>query len=95
MLAGDMGGGEGMESIKDSLPEKYKKPPLGTCPSWYAIPKRIQGLSDAISRFTGHDSIGKDKEVTMAIREWAVEIICHCNTLDKLQDFRGKQEDGD
>lgn len=74
MLAGDMGDGEGMESIKDNLPEKYKKPPLGTCPSWYVIPKRIKELSDAISRFTEHERIGKDEEVTSAIREWMLRL---------------------
>lgn len=70
---------------------EYKKPPLGASPSWYIIPKRIQDLTSGIFNFTQHDRIGKDKEVTKFMRLWATEIICHCDTLDMLQD-EGKEK---
>ena len=67
---------------------QYEKPPIGVRPSWYAIPARIKELADGISRYTGHERIGTDKEVTQVIRGWACEIMCHCNTLDKIQDLK-------
>ena len=33
------------------------KPPLGVSPSWIAIPDRIKGLSDAISRYAKKKNI--------------------------------------
>ena len=68
------------------------KPPIGASPSWYVLPHRIKELADAISRNTEHPRIGNDKEVTKCIKQWATEIICQCETLDKLQDLNGGKE---
>lgn len=66
----------------------YNQPPLGVSPSWFVIPHRIKELADAISRYTEHERICKDKEVSSVIRQWAVEIENHCDTLDKIQDVK-------
>ena len=64
------------------------KPPIGANPEWFALQHRIEDLADAISRYTEHERIGSDKEVTAVMRKWATEIICHCDTLDRLQDLK-------
>lgn len=68
------------------------KPPVGASPEWYILPHRIKDLSDAISRYSESDRIGNDKEVTVVMRKWATEIICHCDTLDRLQDLKEGRE---
>ena len=67
------------------------KPPIGPSPNWFVIPSRIKELSDSIARYTDHERIGSDKQVTQVIREWATEIICHCDTLDRLQDLKERK----
>ena len=69
------------------------KPPIGASPEWYILPHRIKDLSDAISRYTEHERIGSDKEVTSVMRKWATEIICHCDTLDRLNDLKEGRND--
>lgn len=64
------------------------KPPIGASPVWYILPNRIKDLADAISRYSEYDRIGNDKSVTAVMRKWATEIICHCDTLDRLQDLK-------
>ncbi len=71
-----------------SKKNEYKKPPIGVSPSRFVIPRRIKELSDAISRYSAHYRICHDKSVTNLIREWATEIICQCDTIDKIQDIR-------
>lgn len=66
--------------------EGYNKPPIGVSPAWFEIPNRIKVLSEAISRFTEYENFNRDKEFTNAIRGWAVEIECHCDTLKRLLD---------
>lgn len=66
--------------------EQHKKPPIGAKPAKIYIPERIKELAEAIVRFTEHERIGKDKEVSKLIMEWSTEIQGHCNTLDKLMD---------
>lgn len=65
-----------------------QKPPLGAGPSWYVLPKRIKELSDAIGRYTECERMTKDKKVTGLIKEWATEIIRHCETIDRIQELR-------
>lgn len=65
--------------------EEYKKPPIGVSPAQYVIPNRIKELSEAISRFAEYENY-RDKEFTNAIKKWAVEIECHCDTLKRLSD---------
>lgn len=72
----------------ENLEVSFKEPPIGVSPSWYVIPNRIKELANAISRYSAHDRICRDKDVTNLIREWAEEITCHCNTVDKIQDIR-------
>lgn len=67
---------------------KQIKPPIGTIPFFIAIPTRIMDLADSILRYSRHEDIGRSKEVTAKIREWANEIICQCDTLDKLRDLK-------
>lgn len=62
---------------------KRQKPPLGTVPNWLVLPQRIADLSGAIIRSAESDQMSTD-----AIREWAQEIICHCNTMDELEKKR-------
>lgn len=64
------------------------KPPIGANPEWFALQHRIKYLADAISRYTEHERIVSDKEVTAVMRKWATEIICHCDKLDRLQDLK-------
>lgn len=59
-------------------------PPLGVSPAWFFIPNRINDLSGAISRYSKHDDIMKNKEVCDAMKKWAQEIICHCDTIQKI-----------
>ena len=67
-----------MQEIRES--GQRKKPPFGTVPNWLVLPKRIADLSGAIIRFAESDQMNTD-----AVREWAQEIICHCNTMDELK----------
>lgn len=62
---------------------KRKKTPLGTVPNWLVLPQRIVDLSGAIIRSAESDQMNTD-----AVREWAQEIICHCNTMDELKEKR-------
>lgn len=62
------------------------KHPIGANPSWFVLKSRIQDLSSAIGRYTGHERFQKDKDVTRLIRIWATEIIGTCNTIDKIID---------
>lgn len=62
---------------------KRQKPPLGTVPNWLVLPQRIADLSGAIIRSAESDQMNTD-----AVREWAQEIICHCNTMDELKKKR-------
>lgn len=61
------------------------KPPLGVSPAWYVLPRRIDELAEAISRYTKHDGIMSNKEVTDLIKIWANEIIGHCETIDRIK----------
>lgn len=64
------------------------KPPIGASPSWYVLPQRIKDLSEAITRYAEHERMGTDFEVTSLIKQWAVEIICQCDALDKIQKIK-------
>lgn len=77
-----------MEENYENLKFSFKKPPIGVSPSWYVIPNRIKELANAISRYSEHNRICHDKDITNLIRELAEEIICHCDTVDKIQDIR-------
>lgn len=68
------------------------KPPIGTAPYFIVIPGRIMELSQAITRYTEGAKVGTDKEVTKAIKEWANEIICHCETMDKMMERSEENE---
>lgn len=70
---------------EEMIEKLLNKPPLGTAPSWIAIPRRISDLAGAISRSA--ESI--DMKIDM-VRTCAQEILCHCDTMDKLE----KQEHG-
>lgn len=61
-----------------------KKPPIGTVPNWIVLPQRISELSGAITRSAESDQMNAD-----AVREWAKEIICHCNTMDEAWKHSG------
>lgn len=65
-----------------------KKPPIGVSPSWYVLPHRIKDLSEAITRYTEHERMGTDLEITSLIKQWAVEIICQCDALDEIQKIK-------
>lgn len=67
-----------MQEIREQ--EEREKPPIGTVPSWIALPQRIIELSETIARFAESKQMNTD-----AVREWAKEIICHCNTMDELK----------
>ena len=77
-------GGDGM----------MNKPPIGTSPCWFALSSRIEDLADAISRYAEHCMLGCDKRrTTKLMREWAREIICHCDTIDRLQDIKEETDE--
>lgn len=69
------------------------KPPFGTKSAIFALPDRIKNLADAISRYTNHENIWSDKKITQIIREWATEIICTCDTIDRLIDLKAGKKD--
>ena len=71
------------------------KPPIGIRPSWYVLSDRIKEIADGISRYTEHERICIDNDVTDLIKEWSMEIICHCNTIQELNDFRKKENEHD
>jgi len=60
------------------------EPPIGVKPAWFVIPERIKELSDAISRYSEHDNIMSDKQVCETMKKWSIEIIGHCDTIEKL-----------
>ena len=66
------------------------KPPLGVTPHWFVLPKRIEELSEAISRYSKHEEITDDVEVTKVIKKWCIEIIGHCDTIDKIREENNK-----
>lgn len=65
-----------------------KKPPIGPAPSWYVLPRRIKDLSEAIARYTEHERMGTDLEITLLIKQWATEINCLCDALDEIQKIK-------
>ena len=74
---------EGKVMLEIREAEKREKPPIGTAPNWIAIPQRIIDLAKAITRNAGDYRMNTDE-----IREWAQEIILHCDTMDKLKNGR-------
>lgn len=64
---------------------KKEKPALGTTPNWLVLLHRIKDLSGAIVRNAESDKMNTD-----LVREWALEIICHCNTIDELKSEKVK-----
>lgn len=46
-------------------------------------------MASSISRYTEEGDIANNAGSTAAVKEWAREIICHCNTLDKLRECEG------
>lgn len=67
--------------------KKYKEPPIGATPAFIVIPQRIGDLAEHIKLYAEEGNIANNGGSTVAVREWANEIICHCDTLDKLQDI--------
>ena len=57
---------------------EYIKPPLGVSPHWYVYNKRIEELSNAITRYTEfimrYNNIKDGRDYYKAIAEWANEI---------------------
>lgn len=57
---------------------EYIKPPLGVSPHWYVYNKRIEELSNAITRYTDfimrYNNIKDGRDYYKAISEWANEI---------------------
>lgn len=57
---------------------EYIKPPLGVSPHWYVYNKRIEELSNAITRYTEfimrYNNIKDVRDNYNAIAEWANEI---------------------
>lgn len=57
---------------------EYIKPPLGVSPHWYVYNKRIEELSNAITRYTDfimrYNNIKDGRDNYNAIAEWANEI---------------------
>lgn len=57
---------------------EYIKPPLGVSPHWYVYNKRIEELSNAITRYTDfimrYNNIKDGRDSYNAIAEWANEI---------------------
>ena len=57
---------------------EYIKPPLGVSPHWYVYNKRIEELSNAITRYTDfimrYNNIKDGRDYYNAIAEWANEI---------------------
>lgn len=72
-----------------------KKPPIGASPSWYVIPNRIKELSEAIARYTEHERMGRDLEVTSIIKQWATEINYLCDALDEIQKIKKESDKND
>ena len=72
-----------------------KKPPIGAAPSWYVIPNRIKELSEAIARYTEHERMGIDLEVTSIIKQWATEINYLCDALDEIQKIKKESDKND
>ena len=69
---------------------KYKAiaPPLGATPSYIELPSRIDALSKAISRYSNHQELRTNTEVTKSIKVWALEIVGHCDTIEKLREVQ-------
>lgn len=57
---------------------EYIKPPLGVSPHWYVYNKRIEELSNAITRYTEfimrYNNIKDGRDYYKAIARWANEI---------------------
>lgn len=57
---------------------EYTKPPIGVSPHWYVYNKRIEELSNAITRYTDfimrYNNIKDGRDYYKAIAEWANEI---------------------
>ena len=57
---------------------EYIKPPLGVSPHWYVYNKRIEELSNAITRYMDfimrYNNIKDGRDNYNAIAEWANEI---------------------
>lgn len=57
---------------------EYIKPPIGVSPHWYVYNKRIEELSNAITRYTDfimrYNNIKDGRDNYNAIAEWANEI---------------------
>ena len=57
---------------------EYIEPPIGVSPHWYVYNKRIEELSNAITRYTDfimrYNNIQDGRDYYKAITEWANEI---------------------
>ena len=67
------------------MSNNYKKPPIGATPAFIVIPQRIGDLAEHIKLYTEEGDIANNAESTAVVKEWAREIICHCDTMDKLR----------
>lgn len=67
-----------IREILESAKRRSMNP--NVAPNWIMLPQRIADLSGAIARSAESDRMNTD-----VVREWAREIICHCNTLDELK----------
>lgn len=56
------------------------KPPVGVSPAWITSRRRINSLAEAIARFSNDSFEGAVN--TKVIRDWASEIIGHCDILE-------------
>lgn len=64
---------------------KNYQPPIGVSPTWFVITRRIDELSQAISRYSKHERMGNDEEVTRLIKAWSREISMLCDVLDEVE----------
>lgn len=74
------------------MSNNYKKPPIGVTPAFVVIPQRIWDLAEHIKLYAEEGNIANNAGSTAAVKEWAKEIICHCNTLDKLRKGEKRNE---
>ena len=63
------------------------RPPIGAAPAFYVLPKRMEELGGAITRYAG-DSVMNRKRIN-SIRNWATESLGHCDTLDRMMSEEG------
>lgn len=59
------------------------KPPLGIEPAFISSDRRIEELAKAIERYSGLSS-SMEPGHTQLIRNWAKEILFHCDILDEI-----------